>query len=516
VELSSTPYYHPILPLVCDSDSAARALPQLPLPPRFAWPEDAAWQVREGAARHAATFGARPRGMWPAEGSVSPEALEVLAAEGMRWAATDEGVLFHSLPADTPRLRALYRPWRVTTRSGEVAMLFRDRGLSDLIGFTYQRSGAREAVADFLSHVKTIAAAWERDGLPGPATLGVFLDGENPWEHFPDSGEEFLTRLYQELASTPGLETVTLSEATADAPPDKLPRIHSGSWIESSFRIWMGHEEDRTGWAALGKARTAVAEAERTGARPPEVLAEAKRLLYAAEGSDWFWWYGDDFTTELALEFDGLFRSMVAKACTLVGASPPAEVQEPIKRLGALPAPESGPVREPTVLLTPTIDGRETSYFEWQGAGLHRPVQLQGAMFGAAQAFRALHFGFDLQAVHLRLDPAVSALRTAEACEQIRVLLFASGRELRVELPVVADGAQRPGRGPDGELGLCAFARVLELSLPFAPLGLAPGVEVELAVQVLRGAVELQRLPQAGGLRFTVPDEDFEQIHWRV
>jgi len=516
VELSSTPYYHPILPLVCDSDSAARALPQLPLPPRFSWPEDAAWHVREGMARHAATFGAPPRGMWPAEGSVSPEALEVLAAEGVRWAATDEGVLFHSLPDDAQRLRSLYRPWRVATAKGEVAMLFRDRGLSDLIGFTYQRSGAREAVADFMSHVRTIGAAWEKEGHAGPATLGVFLDGENPWEHFPDSGEEFLTRLYQALATTPGVETVTLSEATAEPPPDPLPRLHSGSWIESSFRIWMGHEEDRTGWTALGKARAAVAEAERAGARPPEVLAEARRLLYAAEGSDWFWWYGDDFTTELALEFDGLFRSLVVKACRLVGAAPPAEALEPIKQVGVAAATEAGPVREPTLLLTPTVDGRETTYFEWQGAGLHRPAQLLGAMFGSAQAFRALHFGFDLQAVHLRLDPAESAQRSAEACERVRVLLASEGRERAVELPVVADGAPRPGRGPDGELGVCAFARVLELSLPFAPLGLAPGARVELAVQVLRGEVELQRLPQVGGLGVTVPDEDFERVHWRV
>lgn len=516
VELSSTPYFHPILPLVCDSDSAARALPQLPLPPRFAWPEDAAWQVREGAALHAAFFGAPPRGMWPAEGSVSPEALEVLAAEGIRWAATDEGVLFHSLPADAQRLRSLYRAWRVPTRKGEVAMLFRDRGLSDLIGFTYQRSGAREAVADFMSHVRSIATAWEKEGHAGPATVGVFLDGENPWEHFPDSGEEFLTRLYRALASTPGLSTVTLSEATAEAPPDPLPRLHSGSWIESSYRIWIGHEEDRTGWTALGKARTAVAEAERAGTVPEKVLAEARRLLYAAEGSDWFWWYGDDFTTELALEFDGLFRSLVVKACALVGAPPPAEALEPIKKVGVLPVAEAGQVRQPTLLLTPTVDGRETTYFEWQGAGLHRPAQLHGAMFGSAQAFRALHFGFDLQAVHVRLDPAESAQRTAEACERVRVLLTAGGRDLAVELPVRADGVVLPGRGPEGELGSCAFARVLEISIPFAALQLSPGTTVDLAVQALRGEVELQRLPQVGGLRFTVPDEDFERIHWRV
>jgi alpha-amylase/alpha-mannosidase (GH57 family) len=516
VELSSTPYYHPILPLVCDSDAARRALPHLPLPPRFAWPEDARWHVREALRRHERTFGAAPRGMWPAEGSVSPEALEVLASEGVRWAATDEGVLFHSLGgAEAQRLRSLYRPWRAAAGGGEVAMLFRDRGLSDLIGFTYARTAAADAVSDFVSHLEAIGEAWEDEGHAGPATVGVFLDGENPWEHFPRSGRDFLEQLYARLEGHPFVRTATMSEATAEAPGPRIERIHSGSWIESSYRIWIGHEEDRRAWTALGRAREAVARAEAAGGAGAEAIARAKRHLYAAEGSDWYWWYGDDFHTELAEEFDGLFRALVVKACELVGAPAPVEALEPIKQLAEAAGGERA-VKPPALLLSPSIDGRETHYFEWQGGGVYQPGQPRGSMFGAAQAFRALRFGFDLQSLYLRLDPAESPQRTAELAGALRVEVIAGERRAQLEFELVGDGRERAGRRGAEPAGRVAFARLVELALPFEALGVAPRERVAFAVRVLRGEVELERLPRTGYLTLAVPDQDFERIHWRV
>ncbi|HTT70742.1 MAG TPA: glycoside hydrolase family 57 protein [Anaeromyxobacteraceae bacterium] len=518
VELSTTPYYHPILPLVCDTDSARRALPGATLPPRFAWPADAHWQVREALRYHAQTFGARPTGMWPAEGSVSPEALEVLASEGVRWAATDEGILLHSLAPGTSRLRALYRPWRAQAGAGQIDMLFRDRGLSDLIGFSYARSGAAEAAADFLSHLEAIGDAWAMDGQKGPATVGVFLDGENPWEHFPESGRGFLEALYGRLEADEAIETRTLAEASAGAPDPPLARIHSGSWIEASYRIWMGHEEDRRAWAALGRAREALARAE--AAPPPgvssEALARAHRNLYAAEGSDWFWWFGDDFHSDLVLEFDGLFRSLVVGACQLIGAPLPIEALEPIKRIGVAAAPDARPLREPSFFITPVIDGRETTYFEWQGAGLYRPPQAQGAMFGGVQAFQALRYGFDLANLYLRVDPAESPARTRELCSALRVELIAAKVQAQIEFELGQDGAERAGRQGEAEVGRSAFARVVELALPFEALGFSKGDRLAVALHVMRAGIELERLPRLGYVTLTVPDEDFEHIHWRV
>lgn len=519
VELSTTPYYHPILPLVCDTDAAHRALPGIPLPPRFARPEDARWHVREAMTSHARHFGAPPAGMWPAEGSVSPEALEILASEGVRWAASDEGVLLRSLPPDAARLASLYRPWRVAAGSaGEIPMLFRDRSLSDVIGFTYAQAPASRAVADFLAHVGAIGEAWEAAGHAGPATVGVFLDGENAWEHYPKSGEEFLDRFFGALEASPVIETATMSEATREPPGRPVPRIHSGSWIEASYRIWIGHSEDVSAWTALGRARDAVAEAERTGAVAPAALDQAKRHLYAAEASDWFWWYGEDFTTELAAEFDGLFRGHVIRAALLAGAHPPPEALEPIKRAG--PAVSAGveakPLLEPTFLLTPTLDGRETTYFEWQGSGLYRPGQHRGSMYGGAQAFHVLRFGFDLAALYLRLDPAESPERAAEVATRVRVVVLAADRQTAIDFPLVPGGAVQPGRRGAEELGRAAFAQVLEIAVPFEGLGLVPGTKLALSAHALRGDVEVERLPRYGFLAFTVPDGDFEQVNWRV
>jgi alpha-amylase/alpha-mannosidase (GH57 family) len=519
VELSTTPYYHPILPLLCDSDAARRALPGVALPPRFVRPEDARWHVREAIASHARRFGAPPAGMWPAEGSVSPEALEVLASEGVRWAASDEGVLLHSLPSDASRLASLYRPWRVQAgAAGEIAMLFRDRSLSDVIGFTYAQVPAAQAVDDFLAHLGAVGDAWAGAGHAEPATVGVFLDGENAWEHYPNSGRDFLDALYGALEGSRRVETVTMSEATRAPPPaPSLARIHSGSWIEASFRIWMGHAEDRLAWTALGRARDAVDAAERAGSIDPARIARAKRHLYAAEASDWYWWYGEDFTTELAAEFDGLFRAHVIQAALLVGAHPPQEALEPIKRAGAAAAGvEAKPLREPTSLLSPTLDGRETTFFEWQGSGLYRPGQHRGSMYGGAQAFHVLHYGFDLTALYLRLDPAESPARSAEVASRVRVVLLAADRQSAVDFDLVPDGVARPGLRDDAEVGRGAFAEVLELALPFAAHGLVPGMKLALYVHALRGGVEVERLPRYGFLTFAVPGPEFEHVNWRV
>jgi len=517
VELSSTPYFHPILPLLCDSDSALRAMPGLVLPMRFVHPEDARWQVREAIALHTRTFGAPPAGMWPAEGSVSPEAVEVLAEEGVRWAASDEGVLLHSLDGNATRLRSLYRPWRVSAgRGGELRMLFRDRSLSDVIGFTYSKVSAREAAGDFVANVQTAGAAWSQAGLPGAATVGVFLDGENAWEHYPHSGRDFLDGLYRGIAAEPDLETVTMSEATGVADGPVIPRIHSGSWIESSYRIWIGHREDMEAWTALGRARDSVSAAAEAGRVAPEAVAKAKRHLYAAEGSDWFWWYGEDFSTELAVEFDSLFRGHVARAAMLVGAAPPPEALEPIKRTGAPVDGDAKPLREPTVLLSPRIDGRETDFFEWQGAGLYRPGQHRGSMYGGAQAFCALHFGFDLGSLFLRLDPAESPARSAEVATAIRISFHSGDRTVDVTLPVAPDAQLHLGRLAEAAVGTVCFGEVLEAAVPFGPAGLAPGVKAAFTLHVLRGDVEVERLPRYGFVAFAVPDQDFERIHWRV
>ena len=174
-------------------------------------------------------------------------------------------------------------------------------------------------------------------------------------------------------------------------------------------------------------------------------------------------------------------------------------------------------MRDPTVLFTPTIDGRETTFFEWQGSGLYRPGQPRGSMYGGAQAFSLLRFGFDLAALHLRLDPAESSTRAAEVGNHLRLELVSRGRQVEVDFELQPDGVARGGRvSGGGTAGQAAYLDVLELSVPFAELGLVPGDKVALAVHVLRSHVEVERLPRYGFVNVTVPDRDFDGVNWRV
>lgn len=514
VELSTTPYHHPILPLVCDSDAAARALPGVALPPRFSWEEDARWQVRAALESHERRLGARPAGMWPAEGSVSPEAVAILAAEGVRWAASDEEVLLRSLAPGSERSASLYRPWRVAAGDGEVAMLFRDRGISDLVGFTYASAAAEDAVSHFVARVRAAGEAWRHAGMAGPATVGVFLDGENPWERYHRSGHDFLDGLYRALAAHGQVRTVTLSEATAAPPGPAIPAIHSGSWIEGSFRIWIGHREDRLAWTALGRARQAVEEARRRGAGGAD-LDRALGHLRAAEGSDWYWWYGEDFSTENAAEFDALFRGHVVRACEAVGAAPPAEALSPIKPVGR-GALEAKALREPTQLIHPVIDGRDPTWFEWQGAGRYRPAHDRGAMAGGAGGIEELHWGFDERNLFLRLDPAAAAEPAVTRPLAVRILLLGARGAVRLELEVAPDGLPRAVRGAQGDVGTAVLLRVLEVGLPLEPLGLRDGDELAMAVEAGTDPAAMERLPRSGYLSVVVPGPDFDRVHWRV
>jgi hypothetical protein len=207
----------------------------------------------------------------------------------------------------------------------------------------------------------------------------------------------------------------------------------------------------------------------------------------------------------------------VIRAALLVGATPPPEALEPIKQAGdaALAGVEAKPLREPTFLLTPAIDGRETTYFEWQGSGLYRPGQHRGSMYGGAQAFHALHYGFDLEALYLRLDPAESPARAAEVATAVRVAVL-SDRQDVVDFALTPDGAVHPGRRGSEELGRAAFLEVLEIAIPFAALGLAPRTKLALSVHALRGGVEVERLPRYGFIAIGVPDADFEHVNWTV
>lgn len=503
VELSASPYYHPILPLLVDVASARRARPDLALPrDGFVAPEDARLQIERALSRHQALFGHRPLGMWPSEGSVSPEVAEMAAAAGLRWLASDEGVLLRSLPEAHRTRAALYRPWSLPTAAGEIALFFRDRELSDRIGFVYQRWQPAEAVADFLARLRRIGADYAG---ADPPVVSVILDGENCWEGYAEDGGPFLERLYGALAAASDIRTRTPAEVieTARVIPI-LSRLHSGSWIDSDFHIWIGHPEKNRAWELLARARHDLAGGEREGVR---------EALLRAEGSDWFWWLGDDHYTPDKGVFDELFRRQLAAAYAADGRSAPTALGIPVARAAWKPG-----LRDPAVgFIEPVLDGRATHFYEWQAAGRLNLAGGGSAMHAGPGLASQLYFGFNLEHLFVRLDFAAGA--PPGTAHGLR-LEFVEPNAGRVEVARLGPGASpvfhvtTGGEVEEMKGAACRIESILELALPRGPLMLQPGQPLEMVVQILDQGRVVETVPPGDAVRLTIPDPSFDVGAW--
>jgi alpha-amylase/alpha-mannosidase (GH57 family) len=514
IELCTSPYYHPILPLLCDSAAHHEAHPGAPLPRRYSHPEDAYDQLARARQRHTDVFGDPPRGVWPPEGSLSEAAVTELARAGARWTASDEAVLARSLAVSFERDAAgllrqpelLYRPWRRSTPAGDLHVLFRDRVLSDLIGFSYAQLEPVAAAHDLLARLRAVGESWRRAGLSGRPVVGVMLDGENAWEHFADGGRTFLATLYAGLQDDPGLRARTVSEAIAAAEAWDLPRVFAGSWIQADFSVWIGHAEDRRAWDLLGEARDALERSR--GYVPAAAWERAHEALRAACASDWFWWYGDEHSTPDDLEFDLLFRRHVEAVYQFLGLLPPPALGSPLIGSRRTPrAPEA-----PRAALDPVLDGRVTDAQEWAAAG-HYEIPLCGtSMHRGVLHLRRLRYGFGGGCLHVLVE-ATQAMAALLADHEAG-LHFQGTRELRYRLRQGPTGLQvrREERSPGGWLALPTRARgasaeVCELSLPLDELACtSPQTRLLLRLQLSQGGTPLEQHPEfdalalAGGL----------------
>jgi alpha-amylase/alpha-mannosidase (GH57 family) len=476
IEVSTTPFYHPILPLVCDSQIAQVPHPGVPLPTRFQYPDDAREQLQRAHDYMKRAFGVAPVGLWPSEGSVSDQALELAADIGFRWAATDNGVLGRTLQR-TAGIDETYRPYKWKQNGRELGMIFRDHFLSDLIGFVYSKMDAEAAATHFLDRIRENAAHLTSRGED--ALVPVILDGENAWEHYHEGGRPFLRRLYQMISDDPSLEAVTVSEALARIEPRTLNGIFPGSWINANFDIWIGAEEDNKAWEHLLEARRCFDEMV---ADPisPENRALAYEELLIAEGSDWNWWYGPEHSSDNEPEFDRLYRSHLANVYHALGRTPPEALSRPILRTNSHSTAQhckaAGPVNA-------TIDGRETSYFEWLLAGIYRPDAAQGAMHGQQSPLTELRYGQSSSELFLRFD-------LNEPPADLRLhLRFESGAEWNVGL--------KPASAPLRT----AFDRVLEVSVPL-DRALHNGA-IRLQLSIWNGPLPVDALPPEGWLELS-------------
>jgi alpha-amylase/alpha-mannosidase (GH57 family) len=528
IELSATPYYHPILPLLCDTEIAKVSNPGMVLPRRFRHPEDAKVQVSRALGMFEKTFGRRPAGMWPSEGSVSEDIIPILADEGIKWIATDEEVLAKSLDVMLDRdfsgvskkPELLYAPYRAAKDGRELNMFFRDHTLSDLIGFIYSKWDPKNAVDDFIGRLKRI-----RKDLAGKRSDGVvtiILDGENAWEHYRNDGRDFLYHLYERISEEEGLESVTISECLEKMSPSAmLPKLFPGSWINHNFNIWIGHEEDNAAWEAVLKTREDLVYFENEGnITDPEALRLAWEEIYITEGSDWCWWYGDDHTSENDREFDELFRKHLINVYLLLDKTPPDNLFIPIIREDR----KSRPTVELTAFISPTLDGEVTSYYEWLAAGYYDVSQAGGTMHRAESIISHIFYGFDLNNLFLRLnsnrelsDPAIKELTFS--VHFLRPVPYRMDINLDPAEGIVSATLLKITKGMESSATRhtsIAARDIIEMAVEFQSIEAKPKDEVNFFVTVRRGDVELEKWPYRGYISINVPTEDFEAIMWHV
>ena len=492
IEVSTTPFYHPILPLLCDSDIASVSHPFVPLPPRFVYPRDARHQIDRARDYVAEKMGQHPAGMWPSEGSVSDEVFHIAAQSGFQWIATDNGILSKTLHQNASA-SITYRPYLWAQGDDRIHVLFRDHFLSDLIGFVYSRMGAAEAATHFLDRIRENCRSIQNSGRD--ALVPVILDGENAWEYFEESGRPFLRELYRRIADDSQMTAVTVSEALQKIPSDGIDHIFPGSWINANFDVWIGAEEDNKAWEYLLRARRAY---DAFMASPnPAVTEDHRRIAYEelmiAEGSDWCWWYGPEHDSANRPEFDQLFRDHVANVYLALNLQPPEDLSRPILKAAvtAYHQTPTGPVRA-------TIDGEVTSYFEWLAAGLFKVDRRSGAMHGGRYLVDQLQYGSDGQNLYVRLD------FTDNAAADL------AGAEIRVNMQSVADSTNQEtfslalGQSKNGVES--AYNRIFEMRIPMSSIHVQIGQAVRFQLSLWRGGLPMDALPPQGWIEFSTAD----------
>lgn len=376
IEVTTTPYAHPILPLLIDTELAKIAVPDIVLPPRFSYGRDAVEQLTRGIQLYEEHFGRPPRGMWPAEGSVAEEIVGPVYRAGIQWIVTDEAILARSLGLDLSRdgsglpanPEQLYRPYQVAERDDQpVAILFRDTLLSNKVSFDYSQIEAQEAIADFIGRIHAVRDVLKaKDG--GPYLLTVILDGENAWEWYDNDGKDFLNGIYAALNEDSSLRMVTPSEFLDLNPgemPD-IPTLFAGSWDGGDFKTWIGEHEENKAWTYLGEARADLEEYVRGNKKnqaSDEQLARATEAMLAAEGSDWFWWFGADKDSGNDPAFDAQFRETLGQMYDALGIDRPEYLSVPI--IYAAPVE---PDQALAGVSSPLIDGNADAD-EWSQAG---------------------------------------------------------------------------------------------------------------------------------------------------
>lgn len=493
IEISTSPYAHPIMPLLINTDIARQCQDTAIPEPPFSRPEDLDEQISWGKEITEGYFKNRVCGSWLPEGAISPEILPFLTKYEFEWCATDEDILYKCRKIN--HKRELYRPYFIECQGKKIAIIFRDKTISDLIGFNYGKMKTSEAIKDLIAKIRYI-----RDSLDSPGLLPIILDGENPWEFYPEWGISFLRELYSSLAEEKNIFLTTIKEAIDTLPPERLATLSTGSWINGDFKVWIGEEEDNLSWDYLRKVRN---DFENFSA---EEKRKVKKIMFAAEGSDWNWWYGTKPLTTTNIEFDFIYRTHLMSIYSLLNKEVPAYLLESIIKKEE----ETIITLEPKWIIQPIIDGKCTNYFEWHSAGNLKGEAGNGMMAIHEPIIDFIKFGFDLEKIFFLIKFA----KTAEIFKDFKIKINLKNKDRNFSLLFSFQGREFKLEEPLDFPVDWKFLEVLEMGIPFLKAGFKKGEKIFFNILYIFMEKPISKIPGRGMCGFTLPDEEYMSKNW--
>lgn len=403
IEILTSPYYHPILPLLIDIKCGEENIGGIKAPAcSFSMKADAYNQTKMALDKMEEIFGKRPTGIWPSEQCLSEETLNMFSELGVKWTITDEGLLANSLNKEFIRdfrgnledPYALCRSHEFKTDYGKIKIIFRDSFLANLIGFEYGHHDPSIAANDLYERIKVIQDKLKNS--PGTHNLlTIAMDGENCWESYIDDGEPFLNAFYKLLENDNTIETVKITDYLEKVRhPEKLKQLKCGSWINRNFSFWIGEPTKNLAWTYLNNARQKLAQVENSLSK--EKLEEAYKEIYVAQGSDWYWWYGEPNDSGQDEIFDYLFREHLRNVYKIIGEKSPEYLDVPLIAFIGKPS------KYPKKNFTPKICGCEELPACWDNAGC---IDIPDSpTFSANKIIKTIYFGNDKNNIYFRFE----------------------------------------------------------------------------------------------------------------
>ncbi len=518
IEITTSPFYHTIMPLLYDSDTARRSMPKAVLPKRVSLPEDVLSQLKLGRQFIIDHLGIEPKGLWPSEGSVSPEIIPLVREAGFEWMVTDEDILFASINKDRAG-ELLYKPYTATYKNTGITILFRDKGISNFISFDCARYSLREeAVEDLKNQFLGVQKYLSNKNMDGIVVIA--LDGENPWEYYLYSGKRFLNSMYDALSKSTDVKTTTISSYLENhKPQDNIDNLYTGSWINKRFDIWIGQEEKNLAWDYLGSAREYLKQ--NAQGLTQEQMNKALKYLSIAEGSDWFWWYGDTFYTVNEEEFDRLFRKNLKKVLEVIKKPMLDFLHTPVIALS-----ETQVNAQPLDFITPVLDGIATDYYEWEGSAVCYSTSTTGRHNPEPFIYK-IYYGFDLDNLYIRFDHNIEKIRNEKYNVYFAINIFDHSFEYRIIIPI----KNLLDTKPYYELHYAkdqiifnfvkisesiAIKKIIELKIPFSDIGATPDMKLNIIISARDGDVELEKYPAKGIISIVIPDQDYTKKMWSI